>query len=62
LNICADFVFGWLHYDEILKKFGKLLFSGNLELKDRSAACGAFSETWNFCISGFEPTAKWKIG
>jgi hypothetical protein len=38
MNIFADFVFGWLHYDEILKKFGNLLFSGNLELNDWSAA------------------------
>jgi hypothetical protein len=58
LNICADFVFGLLHYDGILKKFGKLLFSGNLELNDWSAACGAFSETWNLCIWVFDPMAK----
>jgi hypothetical protein len=58
LNIFADFVFGWLHYDEILKKFGKLLFSGNLELNDWSAACGAFSDTWNLSICVFDPTAK----
>jgi len=58
MNICADFVFGWLHYDEILKKFGKLLFSGNLELNGRSAARGALNETWNLCICVFDPTAK----
>jgi hypothetical protein len=47
LSLQQRLVFGWLHYDEILKKFGKLLFSGNLELNDWSATCGAFSETWN---------------